>query len=210
MNIEAFDWNVIVIGFWNRAILNPAGIVKRLFGLESDTPVLIEVPMDILAVPRVKHDGLVVSVSHQRLIIGSDKPIYAALDRARAMAVKGIRSLPETPLQAAGFNFRFKIDDPTEDLLNSTKLKIDDFISDAAFEIKGRTVRRSLKWNEGIINLNIIQNENTTVEMNFDRQSLKQDELVNWLEHPISDVTSIVEKIFADVIKISLGEIGKK
>jgi len=209
MNIEAFDWNVIVVGFWNRAILTPAGIGRRLLGLDEGTPIRVEIPMDIMSVPRVKHDDLTVYVDQQKLVISADKPTYADLDRARTIAVKGIKELPETPLIATGFNFRIKISEPPNDLLDMTEFKIDNFLSDAAFEIKERQLARSVVWKEGVINLSIIQSENIVVQMNFDRKSPKQSELITWLMHPIKDVKDIVKKMFENVIKVPLGEIGE-
>lgn len=208
MNVEAFDWNVIVIGFWNRAILTPAGMGTKLFGLAPGTPIQVAIPMDIMSVPLVQHEGLTVSVEQQRLLIRADKPTYDDLDRARLIAVKAIQKLPETPMTAAGFNVRIKIDDPTDDLLTMSKSKIDDFLSDAAFEIKERKLTRSVRWNEGVINLSINNNENIIVQMNFDRQSSKNAELIAWLQSPIEDVRAIVKKMFEDVIKVPLGEIG--
>ena len=38
MTVEALDWNVVVAGFWNPAILTPSGIARRLFGLPEETP----------------------------------------------------------------------------------------------------------------------------------------------------------------------------
>jgi hypothetical protein len=210
MNIEAFDWNVVVIGFWNRAILNPGGIGKRLFGLEEGTPIVVEIPLNMLGSPRVKYKDLAVVVDQQSLTIMSERLTYEGLNHAREIAVKAINSLPETPLTATGFNFRFKIDQPTGDLLNATKSKIDELLSDADFEIKERNVKRSVVWSGGVINLSITHKENVVVGLNFHRQSSNKNELVTWLEYPISDVKATVEKMFADVIKAPLGEIGGK
>ena len=45
MPLEPYDWNVVLLGHWNRAILTPQGISERLFQLLSETEIGIEVPM---------------------------------------------------------------------------------------------------------------------------------------------------------------------
>lgn len=207
MNPDAFDWNVVIVGFWNRAILTPAGIGRRLFNLEEGTPVLVEVPMDGLAPPRVKNEGLTVTTELGRLVIGADDPQYDVLDRARAIAVTAIESLPETPLTAVGFNVRFRVDEPSDGLLDITSCELDALLSDAAFVIKERSLKRALTWKEGILNLSINQGEKVVIELNFHRQSSKKDELVTWLKYPIADVKETIDKLLEKVMSISSGEI---
>src|SRR5437867_4460257 len=96
------DWNVIVIGRWNRAILTPQGIVTRLFQLPPETDVGIEVPMDAIGPYRVIHDGLVVMVSSSQLIVETQEHSFPSLQRAMHIASRAMTSLPETPMRAAG------------------------------------------------------------------------------------------------------------
>lgn len=209
MKLEALDWNVIVVGFWNRAILTPAGIGRRLFNLEKGTPVLVEVPMDGLASPRVKHERLTVIAEYGRLVIGADDPQYTELDRARAVAVQAIESLPETPLTAAGFNIRFRADEASDKLLAITSCGSDALLSDSSFVITERTLKRALNWRDGILNLSISQGKVIGVELNFHRQSSKKEDLATWLKHPMRDVEETVQILLEKVIQIPMGEIGK-
>jgi hypothetical protein len=54
MPLKPYDWNVVVLGHWNQAILTPQGIAERLFQLPSETEIGIEVPMDAIGPFRVK------------------------------------------------------------------------------------------------------------------------------------------------------------
>jgi len=209
MSLEALDWNVVVAGYWNPAILTPAGIARRLFGLAEGTPILIEVPVDGLAPYRVRHNNLTVTAEMGRLVVSADAPRYDLLDRAREAAARAIEGLPETPLTAAGYNIRMKIGDPPNELIAATACGIDALLSDAEFSIESQSLRRSLKVRDGILNLGIQQGKDVTVEFNFHRQSSKQDELVAWLKYPINEVVKTVSLVFEKVILVPLGEIGK-
>ena len=209
MSVEALNWNVVVAGYWNPAILTPAGITRRLFGLPEGTPVLIEVPMDGLAPYRVRHENLMVTAELGRLVVNADAPKYELLDRAREAAAKAIESLPETPLTAAGYNVRVRVTDPSDALLAATVCPLDGLLSDAAFSIDARGLRRSLKMGDGVLNLGIQQGKDVTVEFNFHRQSTRRDELLAWLRLPMCDVENTVSVMLEKVIQVPVGEIGR-
>ncbi len=209
VSLEAFNWNVVVAGYWNPAILTPAGIARRLFGLAEGTPILVEVPMDGLAPYRVRHDDLTVTAEMGRLVVSADVPRYDLLDRARAVSARAIDGLPETPLTAAGYNVRMKISEPPNDLLAASTCDLDALLSDAGFSIDSRGLRRSLKIGDGVLNLALQQGKDATVDLNFHRQSSKKDELVAWLNYPITEVEKIVSVMLEKVIRMPAGEIGK-
>lgn len=209
MNLEPFDWNVVVIGYWNPAILTPAGVGRRLFGLAVGTPLLVEVPIDGLAPHRVKHDGLTVTAELGRLLVHADDPKYALLDRARQIAVRAMSDLPETPLTAAGFNIRFRIGEPSNEFLAATNAGVDNLLSDTGFKIESRSLGRSVKCEDGVLNLSIQQGQDSRIELNFDRQSSKREELIEWLQFPLAKVEETVSRVFDKVIQIPLEGIGK-
>lgn len=209
MNLEPFDWNVVIVGYWNLAILTPAGIGHRLFGLEKGTPVMVEVPMDGLAPHRVKYDGLTVTAETGRLVLHADDPKYDLLDRAREAAVLAIQSLPETPLSAAGFNVRVRIKDPSDELLTSMAAGVDNELSDAGFEIQARSLRRRLKFHDGIMNLDMEEDEDIRIVLNFDRQSHIKNDLIQWLQVPITEVKRVVGEIFIKILHTRIEGIGK-
>lgn len=190
MAVEAFDWNVVVVGYWNPAILTPGGIGKRLFDLEKGTPIAVEIPLDGLAPYRVKHEGLTVTAELGKLALVADIPSLANLDRARKLAAKAITDLPETPLTACGFNIRVRFTDAPEKLLTGTKAALDDWLSDANFTIASRATLRSIDFKGGALNLAIrqISDTQTHLELNFDRQSGEAAALSEWLAVPMVDV----------------------
>ena len=199
MALEAFDWNVVVVGYWNPAILTPGGIGKRLFGLEKGTPIAVEVPIDGLAPYRIRHGGLTVTAELGRLALVADTPSLARLDLARGVASRAIESLPETPLTACGFNVRFKMADLPAKVLTGTRAVLDDWLSDADFKITSRAVLRSIEFQDGILNLAVrqISDAETHVEFNFDRQTHEVAALRAWLALPMEEVRTSVTKVLA-------------
>jgi len=209
MNVEPMNWNVVVVGYWNPAILTPAGIGRRLFGLPEGTPVLVEVPLEGLFPHRVKHDDLTVTAEMGRLVVSADTPTYVLLDRAKEVAARAIEKLPETPLTAAGYNVRLRIGDPSDELLAATACEIDDLLSDAEFSIESWNTRRVLKMDDGVLNLSIEKDKDVTVELNFHRPSTKPDELVTWLKRPIIEVEKTVSLVLEKVVRAPAEGIGK-
>ena len=208
MAVELFDWNVVVVGYWNSAILTPSGIAKRLFELAEGTPIMVEVPMDGLAPHRVRHDGFIVTAEPGRLALTMETPTLTNLERARQIAARAVRALPETPLTAAGFNIRLKLDDAPERLLQDTAAAIDTSLSDAGLIIKSRSVRRSLEHGKGTLNLDVRQagNGETKIELNFHRQCAEVAELCEWLETPATSIKDVFTTILDRVIGVPFQE----
>ena len=197
MAIEAHDWNVVVIGAWNPAILTPAGIARRLFKVPAETPVLVEVAMDGPASPRVRHDRLAVCLRATRLIVDAEDPDFATLQLALAAARNALQSLPETPFSAAGFNLRYRASEMPSSLAELTGSRIDDRLSDAGYRIVARTLRRSVDFREGRVNVSIESNDQDDCQMhlNFERRSDQGQQLIDWLSLPIKDIEGEVAKL---------------
>jgi hypothetical protein len=188
--LEPHEWNVVVAGFWNRAILNPSGMAMRLFGLPEGTPVLVEVPLDGVGSLRVTNDDVTTTLAGTRLIVEAKVPSFPNLARAMSIACNGIRSLPETPFSAAGFNVRWRIGELPQSLLEMVQSDVDTRLSDRAFRISRRTLGRSLDWKSGRINLTVGVTTDGPCEilLNFERLSSQGADLIEWLRIPRQDV----------------------
>src|SRR5689334_6777240 len=136
MTIAPHDWSVIVIGHWNRAILTPSGIARRLLGLPEQTPVEVEIALDAFLPYRVRHGIVTVTAGSDRLHIQPVRFNYDALAESMRVASEALRTLPETPVFAAGFNVNFKTEDYVEALTAVTAHQLDDRFSDEHFGIE--------------------------------------------------------------------------
>jgi len=136
------DWSVVVVGRWNRAILTPAGIGKRVLGVDAGTPLEVMVAIDAIAPPLVKHDKMTVVADSDRLTIQLAVCAFDELVRACSLARNALKQLPETPLAAVGFNVRYIASDFCEALDAVLKSDLDDRASDAGYRILDRQNRK--------------------------------------------------------------------
>lgn len=178
-----FDWNVVVVGAWNLAILTPNGVAQRILRLESGTPVEVQVPLDQRAPIRVLHSGLIVTPADGLLVISPARSSAAELERAATAAIHGLESLPETPFVAAGVNLRYRFTTLPERMVAMLESPIDDSLADASFVIAGSSLKRDLGWSEGTLNLDLHAERDSSghILFNFHRQSPVKAELVAWL-----------------------------
>lgn len=183
MGLQATEWNAVVIGAWNVAILTPDGICKRLFGLPENTPVDIQVALDKPGYFRVAHNGVVVTPNRGVLDIAAESPSNEALAAACEVAVRAISDLPETPFLAAGINLRYQNDDLPEELLALIEVGLDNAFSDAGYEIGSRSIARTLRMNPGVINVELRLDAATAgkIVLNFHLDSTDKDALITWL-----------------------------
>lgn len=205
MAVTPHDWNVVIIGYWNRAILTPAGVVRRLFLLPEQTPVEVEVALDAFVPYRVRHENVTVTPGSDRLHVQPANFNFRTLADAMRVARTGLDALPETPVFAAGYNLNFKTADHAEALAPITGHPWDDRLSDEDFEIETRATARSLVWRGGRIRTTVSQEADMsfTITLNFDRRSNSVPELIEWLSVPIQDIQTVTERILTRCIDLA-------
>jgi hypothetical protein len=210
MSLVPIDWSVVIVGRWNRAILTPAGIGKRLFGLEEGTPLEVILAIDAIAPPRVAHEGITVVAGSDRLIVQPSKCIFRDLERARLLARKALSELPETPVSAVGLNVKYNSSEPLEPLALLLESPWDNQLSDENYSIGERSISRSLSWNNGVINLSVSMNEDgeQLVQFNFDFRSSEVAKQETWLATPIADVESEVKKLLKETMGLNQGDVA--
>lgn len=208
MSLEPFDWNVIIIGRWNQAILTPAGIAKYLFKTGDPQTLEIAVPVDGISPFQVKcpDSAIVVMTEINRLRIQLLENDYDKLRTGMGIGVNALESLPETPVVAAGFNVKFRSSDHESDQINLVSSDIDSLLSDLHYRILNRTINRSLKYEDGKLNLVVaITDSGFEVSFNFHRGSKNYKDLVQWLKTPIEKVELTINDMF-QALKLEIEE----
>lgn len=207
MSVKPFDWSIIILGRWNQAILTPAGIAKYLFKVDPQT-LEVAVPMDGISPYKVKcpDSAIVVMTENNLLRIDLSKTDYDTLCNAMKIGVNALKSLPETPVTAAGFNVKFHSPDCDSSQFSLVSSEIDDILSDHSNKILSRTINRSLEYKDGKLNIIILISDNGfDVTFNFHRASKDMNDLVQWLEIPKEEIESKVIEILS-VLKLEIEE----
>ena len=210
MPIKAEDWNVTIVGFWNRAIYTPAGISRHLFQLPANTPVQVLIPIDLPAPYQVQHDGLTVTVGSDRLVVQPAQASFPRLGAAMEIGRRAFEHLPRTPFVAAGFNVRYKSDGPVAVLEEITTSAWDENLSDQRLEIRERTIARAVQRGHGRINIAVTQKEDRTfmLALNFDLQSDDVQRLRDWITISEADLRCEVERIVYETLRVRREEVA--
>lgn len=206
MPLTPTDWNVIVLAHWNRAILTPSGIAKRLFCLDQETPVEVFVAIDALAPPQVRHRGMTVVAWDDRLIVQPEVAGYGGLGEAMEISCRALEDLRETPVVAAGINVKYTCNEVLESLRRITRHTWwDDQLSDKDYEIVTRSLSRALKWRGGQINVSIVEGPDATVQiqLNFHRGSTDINDLIAWLTTNTTDLETQVNQILFESLELA-------
>src|SRR6478752_7533850 len=141
MMFSVGEWNAVVAGAWNPAALTPNGIRQNLFKVGKEVPMGIELAIEEVQPPRVRHDGLVVVVATDRLIVAPEISNVANLKRAANLLISAVQALDQTPLRAAGINLRFSHPDPNA-LLDDRRTPLDDRLEEL-YQLGARALKRS-------------------------------------------------------------------
>jgi hypothetical protein len=185
------DWNVTIVGAWNRAILTPAGIAKRLFQIEPTVPVEVLVGLNEPGLIRVKYQNLTVIPQRGRLLIAPTEMTSEGIAAAAQLAARALESLPETPITAAGVNIKYQFDALPDNLITMLDSTLNNVLADDHKAIVEKAMRRSVNWQEGKLNLDIAEDANAAglVSFNFDRQADAWQDLSTWVMKSAAFVT---------------------
>lgn len=177
------EWNAIVVGAWNTAILTPAAIQRQLFGLGDATPIEVLVAISEPAPPRVRHGGLMVAPAADKLIVTPQLSTDDGLRAAAALVDRAVDWLQQTPLRAAGINMRYEFDPLPDALRAMLHAPIDETFTDANRKPTASMTRRTLPLPPGHLNLDITEDDRASgvIELNFHLESKDVAAIRGWL-----------------------------
>ncbi len=199
MSLEPFDWNIVIVGRWNRSILTPGRIAEKIFELKPPTGIFVNVPLDGISPYMVKdpQQEIAIVTEYNRLIIQIVKMDYETVQKGLNAGLKVLEWLPETPLTAAGFNIRYKTSEVIQELIDIFPSPIDSKLGSIGYtQISARTVTRSIGYGNGVLNLTIVKDgEDFTLLFNFHRQSNSNDNLKEWMRTPVNTISETVQNV---------------
>lgn len=193
---------MIVRGHWNLGILSPNWIATKLFGMPPGQPIRVLVALDYGKANRIQTNDQAIEVrpSAESLYIGTVESSANVRDFMRAInyGVISIKSLPVTPLMAAGINFDLVTDiesDRVRDILNSDILDKPLYTFD--YTIAERHVKRTIEFRNGYVNVSIKStiSGNIAISFNFHLSSNSDSELIQWMELEMSERLTVIKNI---------------
>ncbi len=163
------------------------------------------IAIDAIAPPQVKYEGITIIAGSDRLTIQPSVLNFSELKRACDLARNAIDDLPQTPFVAVGFNISYSADNCIADVDELIIAAIDQHASDASYSIVERQLNRTVKRNDGKLNifLSMAEDQSRTVALNFDIQSSNPETLRNWLDIDPAVLLTEIRKVFETVLKIN-------
>jgi hypothetical protein len=163
---------IVIAGSFNPAILTPSWIGKNVL----DPPVVDEFPVYVIApimgaAPPAKFSlsGFTYSPGYQFLTFYTDGMDAAASERVCDVAARILNLLPHTPITGIGFNFGFRDDHPSVQLLRL--LAISPTFADAlgqGAEVVGRNWLNVASWGAALVTLQTgIRGSDYSLDLNF-------------------------------------------
>jgi len=139
----------------------------------------------------------VVAMAYENVIeIETESASYQALEKALKVGVRALELLPDTPLEAAGFNIKFQTAELSDALIQLMESDVDQVISDLHHTIAKRSLTRSFDFDKGGIEMSVsMEGSGARVTFNFHRHSDICAELTEWLRMSVNRVRKEVKNI---------------
>jgi hypothetical protein len=198
MKLQPINWSVVLVGGWNPHILTPAGVAKRVYKEEKGATLRVEVPLDGESPHRVFNPKEEISVvcTDQKLTIDLTQAKYENLALALESGVNVLASLPETPVEAVGYNLNFGRNQFDNDFYKLIEAGFDTTFSDAGFSLVERGIKRGVSYKTGRINITAtITETKCSLMLNFHLSSKDKAKLKEWMTTDINTIKDDVNKI---------------
>lgn len=204
MSLRKYDWNVVLLGHWNRAILTPRGIARRLFELEDGIQIQVELPIDGLEPIKVTHDDVTVRVASNKITFDACVPTIKCMKLVLEIAIRALKALPETPVHAAGVNFRVETQKLDGEFPQVIQCPIDG-ISDLGFKVVSSEASRRIVFNQGVLNLQGAIDSDSLLHIlfNFHKDAddpANSEPLIEWLGQDITVFENCISELLRSVV----------
>jgi hypothetical protein len=167
-------WNIVLAGFWNRAIFTPEWVDELLFQ-EKEVETLLSI-MPFLPII-YRNAKVAIEVSTPKLVFRPRRLDDECLMLAQGMAYKVLDKLQDTPLLAVGVNFAFVEESPRRELIRLFEFPDNASIGDSGWALEEGKVVRRLREGGTMLNLTMAFDGSTVnVEFNYHTDTTKNDE----------------------------------
>lgn len=194
--MQPAEWNVVVTGHWNLAILTPGRVGRKVFGLPEQTPIEVLVQLDNPSPYQVRHNKVIAVPGSNQLILQTMEHTSECLQYAIDCSKRAVEALPETPLSACGINFRYQSEACPTNLAALISCESETIVSDLGRRIVGRRRGESLEYGDGRLNviIDVATEGATEITFNFERAG-PMVHIAEWLSQDIEPMQTLVASI---------------
>jgi hypothetical protein len=201
------NWDAVVLGAWNPAILTPDWIRKNLFQLPDGTAIEVQVALDRPAPMRIRHEGVTITPAGDRLVGSCVTNDNDSLAQVAGILARAVEALPRTPFFAAGVNRRYIFDTIPAELTDMCRSPVDDRLEGEDRPASGRVLKRRIPWSSGRLNLELTLDDvpAASVLLNYERISSDGEQLRAWLGDTEKMARDAAE-ILTTILKVDISE----
>lgn len=204
MKTKPEGWNIVLAGFWNRAIFTPEWVGKWLFQ-ETEVETLISVMPYLPIVYR--NQQVAIEVSPVRLVFRPRQIDAVCLRAAEGMAHTVLAKLQDTPLIGVGVNFAFVEDNPRADLVELFNFTDDSALADVGWAVKERRLVRQVRRDDDTLNASLIfDGQNIAIEFNFHTETDENSAALHAVNQRAIGLRDEALKLLNDVYKLQPSE----
>lgn len=160
MNLVENNTSLVIAGAWNPAILNPHWVASKAMGLElgQNFQVIVEVPVG------APEQAMKYEFEQIKYLATRNNLTFYLVDNNDAQKAKSISTaakilelLSHTPVTGFGFNFRYEIENPSEDILDTfvSGEKVAGYFDDVDVDIARHAWEVALKIQDRLITMNV-------------------------------------------------------
>lgn len=193
MQADLKGWTTVLAGAWNPAIIRPNWLAKHVLGKAEgeETPVEVRLAIDFdeRRLYRFTTEGFGLTVERGRITVSPLVYSRDSLVAADRVAVRILRCLPHTPLEAVGLNYWFTNEAPIETLAPTFRVELPPEFGALELRARALTVERKFTGIDGaerpllgLMFLSDLDDGSVAVRMNYHFAEKSCEAAATWLE----------------------------
>lgn len=196
---------LVITGLWNPHIFQPPWVAATLLNVPSGNDVVFVEVVEPPAKVAHYYGDVGISVPPGRLELLTNVGGSEGWKELENLAAKIVDTLPHTPIQALGINFRFEDDDPEPTVID--KLWTQEGL-ETRFTVISSTVRNRLRFDDCELGLTreITEGGNFNVDFNFHHADMSAEKLTGLLPGAIADRLARACSILSELYDVEVEE----
>lgn len=152
MKLNLDRTNVLILGAWNLAILNPAWMAKKIFEVQKIS-VNLEVGPTMIARYMSDAHNVKITTCEDKVILNPTSTDPDALEGSGSLAIRLMERLKETPIPAVGVNIGFDLNaSEVERVKEAAATKDLEQFKNFGATVESSSIRHQLRINDSDVN----------------------------------------------------------